>query len=89
MKLALAIKRALLVLTILLCSSPAALGCAVCFGKTNDRLQIGMNYGIAVLILVIGATLTGISGFFYYVSARTKRMKGALKTKNFPNSAEI
>jgi hypothetical protein len=82
------IKRAALAAAVFLCHPQTAEACAVCFGKTNDRLQIGMNYGIAVLIVVIGATLTGISGFFYFVAARTKRLKGELKTTNFRNSAE-
>lgn len=89
MKIGAYIKRVLLAAAVLLCHPWTAEACAVCFGKTNDRLQIGMNYGIGVLIVVIGATLTGISGFFYYVAARTKRVKGELKTNQFRNSAEI
>lgn len=89
MKFGAQIKRALLAMAVLLCSPQGVEACAVCFGKTNDRLQIGMNYGIGVLLVVIFSCLAGISGFFFYVAARSKRVRSELKTNNFPNSAQI
>lgn len=89
MKLGVHIKRALLALAVLFCSPQVVEACAVCYGKTNDRLQIGMNYGIGVLLLVIFSCLAGISGFFFYVAARSKRVRSEIKTNNFPNSAQI
>ena len=89
MKAGVQIKRAVFALAVLLCSPQAVEACSVCFGKTNDRLQIGMNYGIGVLLLVIFSCLAGISGFFFYVAARSKRVRGQMKQNNFPNSGQI
>lgn len=81
------LNRALVALALLMCS-PAAQACSVCFGKTNDRLQVGMNFGIMTLLICIGAMLMGISGFFVYIAARSRQFKGKIAARSL-NSRSI
>ncbi len=47
-----------------------ASACAVCFGKTDSRLAVGMNWGILTLLFFIVSTLATISTFFVFLNRR-------------------
>ncbi len=47
-----------------------ASACAVCFGKSDSRLAVGMNWGILTLLFFIVSTLATISTFFVFLNRR-------------------
>lgn len=51
----------------------SAHACAACFGKTDDKLAVGMNAGILSLLVVVVVVLSGIAGFFVYIVKREKQ----------------
>ncbi|MBA4150186.1 MAG: hypothetical protein H0X66_18920 [Verrucomicrobia bacterium] len=53
--------------------------CATCFGKSDSKLAEGMNWGIMVLLLVVGFVLTIISAFFVYIAKRASTSSENLK----------
>lgn len=50
--------------------SATAFACAVCYGKSDAPMAKGMNWGILVLMAIIGVVLSGIAGFFVYLAKR-------------------
>ena len=66
-------KNFLKILPLLLLASHAtnALACATCYGQSDAPMAQGMNWGIMVLLGVIGVVLSGITGFFVYIAKRT------------------
>lgn len=55
-------------------SSPAALACTACFGKSDSNMAKGMNMGIFALLLVITSVLCGVAGFFVYLARRSSQL---------------
>lgn len=55
---------------LMLSKTATAFACAACYGKSDAPMAQGMNWGIMVLLGVIGMVLTGITGFFVYVAKR-------------------
>ena len=64
------ITRALVVLALLACR-PEVQACAVCFGKSDSRLAVGMNWGIFTLLFFIASVLAVLSGFFIFLAMRS------------------
>lgn len=52
----------------------SALACATCYGASDSPLAQGMNWGIATLLGVIGAVLTGVVAFFVHVGVRSAKV---------------
>ncbi len=52
----------------------SAHACAACFGKTDDKLAVGMNAGIFSLLAVVVIVLSGVAGFFVYIVKREKQL---------------
>ena len=52
---------------------PEVQACAVCFGKSDSRLAVGMNWGIFTLLFFIGSVLAGLSLFFVFLAMRASR----------------
>jgi hypothetical protein len=66
------LKRALIV-CLFLVLRPEVQACAVCFGKSDSRLAVGMNWGIFTLLFFIGSVLAGLSFFFVFLAMRASR----------------
>ena len=64
--------RLLLVWLVLgLCLSPSSVfACAACFGASDSKLAIGMNWGIFSLLVVVVGVLGTIATFFIYLAKR-------------------
>jgi heme/copper-type cytochrome/quinol oxidase subunit 2 len=62
-----------LVMAWALCPEPV-LACAACFGKSDSPLAQGMNMGILALLAVITVVLSGVAGFFVYLSRRSAKL---------------
>lgn len=52
----------------------SALACATCYGASDSPLAQGMNWGIATLLGVIGAVLTGVVAFFVHVGVKSAKL---------------
>ncbi|MBM3822481.1 MAG: hypothetical protein FJ404_06300 [Verrucomicrobia bacterium] len=65
-----------------LSASPALWACATCFGKSDSRLAVGMNWGIAVLLVVVLSVLAGIASFFVFLSRRGAEVEAAALRAN-------
>ena len=52
-------------------------GCAVCFGKSDSPMAVGMNYGILALLAVITVVLCFVASFFVFVARREARFAAA------------
>lgn len=58
------------ILMFVLLAPQSVQACAACFGKSDSKLAEGMNWGIMVLLLVVGFVLAAISAFFVYIAKR-------------------
>jgi hypothetical protein len=70
-------QRLLVVLTgwLLMAHTPAVLGCAACFGKSDSAMARGMNMGIFSLLVVVVCVLSSVAGFFFYLARRGAKME--------------
>lgn len=51
--------------------SPTPLfACAACYGRSNDPLAHGMNWGILSLLFIVVMMLTSIATFFFFLIRR-------------------
>lgn len=66
---------------LLLISSPTALACATCFGKSDSKLAEGMNWGIMSLLFVITSMLVAVSSFFVFVARRMSRLEAEAEAR--------
>jgi len=64
----------------------SALACATCYGASDSPLAQGMNWGIATLLGVIGAVLTGVVAFFVHVGVRSAKLNASEPTQTDKNS---
>jgi hypothetical protein len=51
-------------------SSPSALACAACFGKSDSAMARSLNASIFTLMGVIGTVLVGAASFFVFLAKR-------------------
>lgn len=66
-----------LVLALLAATHTAtAFACAVCYGKSDAPMAKGMNWGIMVLLAIVGIVLSGVAGFFVYLAKRPALLPG-------------
>jgi hypothetical protein len=63
---------------LLMFGAQSASACAVCFGKSDSNLALGMKWGVAVLLLVVFCVLGCISSFFIYLAKRSTTTSGSL-----------
>lgn len=59
-----------------LLSPGTALACPVCFGQTDSPLAAGVNWGILLLLGVLGGVLFGFVSFFVYLFKRSRALIG-------------
>jgi hypothetical protein len=75
------VKRRLTAIAIgLLAAAPLRpLACAACFGRSDSRMAVGMNWGIFSLLVVIATMLGLIASFFVFIARRaaTSPVEGA------------
>ncbi len=64
----------LLLATLGLAAKSTVLACATCYGASDSPLAQGMNWGILVLLGVIGSVLTGITAFFVHVGIKSAKL---------------
>ncbi len=64
-----------------LSTAPSAMACATCFGASDSPMAQGMNWGIFSLLIVITCMLSGIAGFFFFLSKKSAQTTSA-ETKN-------
>jgi hypothetical protein len=50
----------------------AAFACPVCFGANDSPLALGINYGILVMLGIIGALWVAFGSFFMYLRRRAR-----------------
>jgi hypothetical protein len=62
-----------LAMTALLMCRTEAHACAACFGRSDSRLAVGMNWGIFTLLGFIICTLAGLSCFFVFLAVRSSK----------------
>lgn len=75
-------------ITALLLAPRPLLACAACFGQSNDQMAVGMNWGIASLLVVIVGVLGGIASFFVYIARKSSTVPGpedSSTTRGTPN----
>jgi hypothetical protein len=51
-----------------------AQACAACTGQSDSALAQGMNWGIMALLMVIGIVLSGVAGFFVFISKKNRNV---------------
>ena len=49
----------------------SVLACAACYGQSDSPMAAGMNWGIISLLIMIGAVLVGVAGFFVFLIRRS------------------
>ena len=67
----------LLLAWVLLNSTPAALACSACYGKSDSSLAKGMNMGIFTLLGFVGLVLVGVAGFFVFIIRRAATLQSS------------
>lgn len=55
---------------LLLAAPLPTMACAACFGRSDSRLAVGMNWGIFSLLVVIATMLGLIASFFVFIARR-------------------
>jgi hypothetical protein len=63
-------KPAILAAALAAFSPSAAFACAACYGKSNDPLAQGMNWGIFTLLGIVVLMLSSIATFFVVLIRR-------------------
>lgn len=48
--------------------------CAACYGQSDSPMAQGMNWGIMVLLVVVGVVLSGIAGFFVFIVKKQRKV---------------
>jgi hypothetical protein len=48
----------------------AVLACPVCFGENDSPLALGMNQGILMMLILVGAVLAAFATFFIHLVRR-------------------
>lgn len=61
-----------------------AMACAACFGKSDSKLAVGMNWGIMSLLFVVLCVLSTIASFFVFLA---RRSSGA-ETASMPDGTQ-
>ncbi len=56
--------------------------CAVCFGKSDSLLAVGMNWGILTLLFFILSVLAVISLFFVFLNRRAQQFPLSVDSAN-------
>ena len=64
--------RAALVMSIVLGAPSAVLACPVCFGENDSPLALGMNQGILMMLILVGAVLAAFATFFIQLIRRAR-----------------
>lgn len=72
---------------VLAASSPSALACTACFGKSDSSMAQGMNMGIAALLLIITSVLCGVAGFFIFLAKRQSHLADHSFTPNLSENS--
>ena len=65
---------AAIVFGLLLAAPLPTMACAACFGRSDSRLAVGMNWGIVSLLVVIATMLGLIASFFVFIARRASSL---------------
>jgi hypothetical protein len=58
--------------SVMILAPRAAFACPVCFGANDSPLALGINYGILVMLGIIGALWVAFGSFFMYLRRRAR-----------------
>ena len=73
------IRLALASLLLGVCLLPSSVwACAACFGKSDSKLAVGMNWGIFSLLVVVVGVLGAIATFFLYLAKRAAALSATV-----------
>ena len=73
-----ALKAAALGLAAAFLSHPATLlACTACYGKSDEPIAQGMNWGIMSLLAVVGFVLASVAAFFVFLARRAAAQPSA------------
>ncbi len=72
-----ALRKIIVVLTLLVFSLRSAVACSVCYGEPDSPMSRGLTWGILALCVVVGAVLTGVAAFFVHVGRRSRDLARA------------
>lgn len=59
---------------LLLAAPLPTMACAACFGRSDSRMAVGMNWGILSLLVVIATMLGLVASFFVFIARRAASM---------------
>ena len=59
------------------CLPSSVWACAACFGASDSKLALGMNWGIFSLLVVVVGVLGTIATFFVYLAKRAAMFSAA------------
>ena len=77
------------VFTALLAAAPrAVLACPVCFGQSDSPLASGINYGIFVMLGIIGGLWVAFASFFIHLKRSADAAAKAESGRLSPAKAE-
>ncbi|HEV2330981.1 MAG TPA: hypothetical protein VGY56_19540 [Verrucomicrobiae bacterium] len=63
--------------------------CAACYGRSDDPLAHGMNWGILTLLFIVATMLTSIATFFFFLIRREAAMQEQKSVEENLSSAKI
>jgi len=69
------IAKALTVLGLLMLRTSDSFACSVCFGDPNSPMSLGAKAGVAVLLGIVFAVLSGILGITIYWIRRARMLE--------------
>lgn len=61
------------VVTMFVGSAAKAVACASCFGSSDSRLAVGMNWGIMTLLVFVMGLWVAFGSFFVFIARRSAR----------------
>ncbi len=64
----------LVTVAVIMAGVSSAEACVTCFGKSDSKLAVGMNWGIFTLLLVVMSVMGGISAFFVFIARRAAQV---------------
>ena len=67
------------VASVLVLAPRVAFACPVCFGENDSPLALGINYGILVMLGIIGGLWVAFGSFFIYLRRRARMVHEAVE----------
>ncbi|MDB6018086.1 MAG: hypothetical protein JWR19_2575 [Pedosphaera sp.] len=73
---------------VLVLHSESLFACAACFGKSDSRLAVGMNWGIFSLLGVVVCVLSGFAAFGIYLARKSASVAATAAVEQAPASTQ-